>query len=515
MNRDPRYDILFEPVPIGPVTAKNRFYQVPHCNGMGFKWPQSHAKMREVKAEGGWAVICTEECMIHPTSDGTPYPQGRLWDEGDVELLALFADGVHRHGALAGVELVHHGQAIPNLFTREYPIAPCDHVNWHNDPVQARAMDKADIRALRQWHRQAAKRAKRADIDLVYVYAAHDLALPQHFLSRRRNQRSDEYGGSLKNRARLLRELIEDTKDTVGDRCGVVVRFAVDERVGPDGITAEAEAPEVIEMLGELPDMWDVNISDFSKDAPTSQFQTEGHQEPYVAFVKTLTTKPVVGVGWFTSPDTMASQVRRGVLDMIGCARPSIADPFLPKKIEEGRIDDIRECIACNICVGWGVERGVPMRCTQNPSVGEEWRRDWHPERIPAKGSDDSVLVVGAGPAGLEAARARPARLRRYPRRSYDRAGRPRQPGEPAPRSCAVGAGARLAGGADPEDAQRRGLSRQPADPGGGAGGGVRSCDDRHRGGVASRRCRTCQHQADPRLRRRSRVRARGRHAGR
>ena len=406
MNRDPRYDILFEPVPIGPVTAKNRFYQVPHCNGMGFKWPQSHAKMREVKAEGGWAVICTEECMIHPTSDGTPYPQGRLWDEGDVELLALFADGVHRHGALAGVELVHHGQAIPNLFTREYPIAPNDHVNRHNDPVQARAMDKADIRALRDWHRKAALRAKRADIDLVYVYAAHDLALPQHFLSRRRNQRSDEYGGSLKNRARLLRELIEDTKDAVGDRCGVVVRFAVDERAGPDGITAEAEAPEVIEMLGELPDMWDVNISDFSKDAPTSQFLTEGHQEPYVAFVKTLTTKPVVGVGWFTSPDTMASQVRRGVLDMIGCARPSIADPFLPKKIEEGRIDDIRECIACNICVGWGVERGVPMRCTQNPSVGEEWRRDWHPERIAAKGSEDSVLVVGAGPAGLEAARA-------------------------------------------------------------------------------------------------------------
>ena len=91
---------------------------------------------------------------------------------------------------------------------------------------------------------------------------------------------------------------------------------------------------------------------------------------------------------------------------MIGCARPSIADPFLPRKIEEGRIDDIRECIACNICVGWGVERGVPMRCTQNPSVGEEWRRGWHPERIAAKGSNASVLVVGAGPAGLEAARA-------------------------------------------------------------------------------------------------------------
>ena len=81
MTRDALYDVLFEPVKIGPVTARNRFYQVPHCNGMGFNWPQTHAKMREAKAEGGWAVICTEECMIHPTSDYTPEPQARLWDD--------------------------------------------------------------------------------------------------------------------------------------------------------------------------------------------------------------------------------------------------------------------------------------------------------------------------------------------------------------------------------------------------------------------------------------------------
>ncbi|MDE1959803.1 MAG: FAD-dependent oxidoreductase, partial [Xanthomonadaceae bacterium] len=107
----------------------------------------------------------------------------------------------------------------------------------------------------------------------------------------------------------------------------------------------------------------------------------------------------------FTSPDTMVSQIRRGVLDLIGAARPSIADPFLPRKIEEGRIDDIRECIGCNICVS-GDMTSSPIRCTQNPTMGEEWRRDWHPERIPAARSARRVLVVGAGPAGLEAARA-------------------------------------------------------------------------------------------------------------
>jgi dimethylamine/trimethylamine dehydrogenase len=158
-------------------------------------------------------------------------------------------------------------------------------------------------------------------------------------------------------------------------------------------------------MLAELPDLWDVNVSDWHNDSVTSRFADEGYQEEYIAFVKKLTTKPVVGVGRFTSPDAMVSQIRRGILDMIGAARPSIADPFLPRKIEEGRLDDIRECIGCNMCVS-GDFTMTPMRCTQNPTMGEEWRRGWHPEIIAGKASDDSVLVVGAGPAGLECARA-------------------------------------------------------------------------------------------------------------
>ncbi len=113
----------------------------------------------------------------------------------------------------------------------------------------------------------------------------------------------------------------------------------------------------------------------------------------------------MVGVGRYTSPDAMVSLVKRGVLDFIGAARPSIADPFLPKKIEEGRLDDIRECIGCNICVS-GDYLATPIRCTQNPTMGEEWRKGWHPERIPPKESEDRILIVGAGPAGLECARA-------------------------------------------------------------------------------------------------------------
>ncbi|HWA47268.1 MAG TPA: FAD-dependent oxidoreductase [Dongiaceae bacterium] len=408
MARDPRYDILFQPVKIGPVTAKNRFFQVPHCNGMGHGQPHSHAAMRGMKAEGGWAVVSTEECEIHPSGDVAPYVEARLWDDHDIPHNALMCEAVHKHGALAAVELVHNGPSASNLYSREVPIGPVHQItNYH--PFQARAMDREDIRNYRRWHREAAVRAKKAGFDIVYCYAGHDLSMPMHFLQKRRNTRADEYGGSLENRVRLFREIIEDAKETVGDSCGIAVRFAVDEMIGPDGITSDGEAREVVEMLAELPDLWDVNISNWKYDSWTSRFSEEGYQEKYVAFVKKLTSKPVVGVGRFTSPDTMVSQIKRGVLDMIGAARPSIADPFLPKKIEQGRLDDIRECIGCNICVS-GDMTITPMRCTQNPTQGEEWRKGWHPEIIPARQSQDRILVVGAGPSGLEAARALGAR---------------------------------------------------------------------------------------------------------
>jgi dimethylamine/trimethylamine dehydrogenase len=358
-----------------------------------------------MKAEGGWAVVCTEECMIHPSSDYSPEPQARLWDDHDVKCLALMTDAVHAHGALAGVQLAHNGVGSQNQYTRLKPLGPSHQAGIVGVPAQTRGMDKSDIREFRRWHRKAALRAKQAEADIVYVYAGHDSTLLMHFLQRRRNRRSDEYGGTLENRVRLLREVLEDTKEAVGDRCGVAVRLAVDELMGAEGITSDGEGREIVEMLAELPDLWDVNVSNWENDSLTSRFGEEGHQEPFVAFVKQVTTKPVVGVGWFTSPDTMAAQIRRGVLDMIGAARPSIADPYLPKKIEEGRLDEIRECIGCNICVS-GQLTFTPMRCTQNPTTGEEWRRGWHPERIAPKGSDSKVLVVGAGPAGLEAARA-------------------------------------------------------------------------------------------------------------
>ena len=403
VSRDPRYDVLFEPVQIGPVTAPNRFYQTPQCNGMGRNYPTAMAVMRGVKAEGGWGVVFAEQCDFHFTSDN---PRNvRLWDGQDVPILARMVEQVHKHGALAGLMLAHNGYVTPNLISREPPFSPSARASFGIYPSHTRSMDKSDIKALHRWQRASALNARVAGYDIVNIYAAHDLALPMHFLSRRHNTRTDEYGGSLENRVRLLRELIEITKDAIGNTCAVGVRFSVDELMGPGGITCDGEGREVVELLADIPDLWDVNVSRWQNDSISSRFGEEGSQEPYVSFVKSVTSKPVVGVGRFTSPDTMVSQVKRGILDLIGAARPSIADPFLPAKIRDGRSDDIRECIGCNVCITNNYLM-APIRCTQNPTMGEEWRRGWHPERINARSTEDTVLIVGAGPAGLEAARA-------------------------------------------------------------------------------------------------------------
>jgi dimethylamine/trimethylamine dehydrogenase len=259
-------------------------------------------------------------------------------------------------------------------------------------------MTRADIDTFRAWHNAAALRAVEAGFDIVYVYANHGYLL-NNFLSPHINTRSDEYGGSAINRVRLVREVIEQTIETVGHRCAVAVRYSVPAEIESD----PDELFEMFESIAELPDLWDITVTDYKLEMGSSRFVKEASNQAAVAKIKSLTTKPVVSVGRFTSPDTMLSQIKNGIQDFIGAARPSIADPFLPSKIDQGRIGDIRECIGCNICYAHDT-LGSPIRCTQNPTMGEEWRRGWHPDRVPPRHADESVLVIGSGPAGLEAA---------------------------------------------------------------------------------------------------------------
>ncbi len=411
MARDPRHDILFEPVPIGPKTLRNRFYQSPHCTSFGAELPGPQAQIRAMKAEGGWAAVNTEFCSIHPSSDSRPLVSARLWDAEDARNLGRMAELAHEHGALAGVELWHGGCVAGNLESR----LPARSVSQMTDEslysTSCYELDKAGIREIEGWYVAAAKRARDVGFDMINIEGAECGALTQHFLMSKFNRRRDEYGGSLANRARFWLEVTEQVREAVGDDCAVTMRLCVDTLNGnPLGIRAAEEAYEFIELGDHLVDFWDLQAGGYvaaewaGDDAVASRFAGEFSHREYIEAVRGATSKPIAAVGRFTNPDTMAEAIRSGVLDIIAAARPSIADPFLPQKIEEGRYDEIRECIGCNICAS-RFALGAPIVCTQNATLGEEFRRGWHPERFArATNAEKTVLVLGAGPAGMECA---------------------------------------------------------------------------------------------------------------
>ena len=365
--------------------------------------PGGQARHRSTKAEGGWAAVNTEYCAISPDSDETPFISARLWDDGDVGALSLMCDEVHEHGALAGVELHHSGVHCPR---REYRLPAIGPSQLASDYllVTPKAMELEDIRRVQSDWAAAARRAREAGFDIVYVYGAHSY-LPMQFLSPFYNRRTDEYGGSLENRARFWLELLERTREAVDGECTVATRISV-AALSPYGVELE-EGLEFVRLADHLVDLWDVAVgsaTEWSKDSGASRFFEQGWQLEWTKHVREATAKPIVGVSRLTDPDQMAEIVSSGVWDVIGAARPSIADPFLPRKIEEGRLDEIRECIGCNICIPKS-DPGGNIGCTQNATAGEEFRRGWHPERFePADNADNDVLVVGAGPAGMECA---------------------------------------------------------------------------------------------------------------
>ncbi|MCP3426936.1 FAD-dependent oxidoreductase [Rothia sp. AR01] len=411
-----RYSILFEPIRLGPKWAKNRFWQTPHASGFGSDHPSSQAKYRETKAEGGWGVVFTEATSIAPEVDKSPAPLARLWDDGDVRNLRCVAESIQKHGALAGIELEYHSSIGymtegRGLLARGVDPVPGDSalaVPYAGSLVE---LEVEDIEELKQLHVESALRAKEAGFDLITLHCGHAASLLAHFLIPYYNTRTDEYGGSFENRIRFTRETLHAVREAVGNDVAVGMRFGVDTLdapfgLGDRGIRQDGEAPQFIEAMDDLVDYWDLVIGgfDWAQDAQSSRTAAENHEAKYVAHLKSHTAKPVVNVGRFNSPDTMVDVINSGQCDIIGAARAAISDPFLPEKVRSGSIEDIRECIGCNICVSRDIGMGR-IQCTQNATIGEEFRRGWNPELfIPAANKENDVLVIGSGPAGMECA---------------------------------------------------------------------------------------------------------------
>ena len=400
-----RYAPLFTPLRIGPKTAPNRFYGVPYAGGWSMHELNLDLAHRRMRAEGGWGVVCTGEVMVAREGVADMIDGLELFDDADARAIAPIAEAIHEFGALAGIELVHYG-GIASPRTWRMPALAVSQMQsdalFFSSAV-GQTMTRDDIRRVQDEWVAAARRSRDAGFDIVYVHAAHS-GQPMQFLAPYYNQRTDEYGGALENRARFLLELLERMRTEIGDDTAIGVRFAI-EALGPGGLEID-EALHTMRLADHLVDLWDIAIGGLSnsdRDLTPSRLYEEGASLQWSARAKEATAKPVVGSGRFTDADLMLRTIASGELDFIGAARPGIADPFLPRKLAAGEFGRIRECIGSNHCAYSEVQ--YTFGCSQNATAGEEHRRGWHPERFTrASNADRPVLIVGGGPAGLECA---------------------------------------------------------------------------------------------------------------
>ncbi|MGO1543209.1 MAG: FAD-dependent oxidoreductase [Gulosibacter sp.] len=416
MTLNERYSVLFEPIQVGPHTAKNRFWSTPHAIGYGIDNVASQAGVRANRAAGGWGVVFTEANTISPDMDKTPFKMSRLWDEGDVRNQRFVASEIKRNGALAGIELEYNVSVSPMTEGRGLEPKGLGGSMGESGMLVPYAgtlmeLDRDGIEEIMQIYVSATLRARDAGYDLVTFHCGHAASIISRFLIPYFNTRTDEYGGSVENRTRFIREMLIAVREAAGPDIAFGLRLGVDTLdapigLGDRGIRANGDTPQIIQALDDLVDYWDFvpGVEDWGIDAQSSRTVGENHQKPYVDGLKAYTAKPVVNVGRFNSPDTMVDVLNNGQCDFIGAARAGIADPFLPEKVRTGNIEDIRECIGCNICVSRDVV-SMPLQCTQNATAGEEYRRGWKPEEFSlAKNRESDVLIIGAGPAGMECA---------------------------------------------------------------------------------------------------------------
>ncbi len=405
MSRDSRHDILFEPVQIGPKHLRNRFYQAPHCTSYGSDLPGAQAYLRAMKAEGGWAAVNTEFCSVHPSSDSLPLVSARLWDDADIERLSLTADLAHEHDALAGVELWHGGCVVGNLESR----LPARSVSQMTDES---LYSSSCYRARQGGHprdpglvrrRRAARRSGRVrhhQRPRGGVRRDHP-ALPDGEVqpAHRRVRGLDRQPGAVLGRDHRTRAR-GGRRSRPRSRLACAWTPSTTARSGsgrPRRPTGSSSSPTPSWTSGTCRPAAGWRPSGPATTSSPRASLASSRTATTIAAARTATNKPVAAVGRFTNPDTMAEAVRSGVIDIIAAARPSIADPFLPRKIEEGRYDEIRECIGCNVCAS-RFPQAAPIICTQNATLGEEFRRGWHPERFDAGRRTPTAMCWSSAP---------------------------------------------------------------------------------------------------------------------
>ena len=401
-----KFPHLSSPITIGRVTFRNRMFSAPmggtDITNDGCIGPKSTA-FYELRGKGGAAAVTVSECMVHPKTDGSHAYHLDTTILNSLAAATYTADAIHRHGAVPSLELSHSGMYAGTYMTDKtkqhemHQWGACDTVRA--DGVKVKALSEEMIQEIVEAYGQTAALAKRAGFGMIMIHGGHGWLLNQ-FLSPYFNKRTDKYGGSLENRCRLAKEVLQSVREAVG--AGFPIEFRMSGSELFEGGYDLEEGVRIAQELESYIDLLHVSAGTYQRgfgDTHPSMFKEHGCNVYLAAEIKKHVAIPVATIGALNDPEQMEEIIASGKADVVYMARALLADPFLPRKIMGNRDDEIVKCLRCFTCMA---ERAATStrRCTVNPLIGREIEGD---EVMPAA-VKKKVLVAGGGPGGLYAA---------------------------------------------------------------------------------------------------------------
>ena len=402
-----KYPKLFTPLKVGTLTFRNRLLSGPNMmcalNPDGSPTDYMVGYYAE-KAKGGVAQVTVGDTPVEER--GFTTPRHPILTQKTVQKWSEVARAITQHGAIASIELNHGGRISNTAVTGFQTVGPIDEVKLNG--TQVKGATKADLEEIANAFGEAAKVAMQAGFQMVMLHGAHGWLLDQ-MLSPKFNTRTDEFGGSLENRARFPLMVIAAVRKAVGPK------VPIEYRIGPELTEGGLSMDEVVQFCLLIEDKVElIHVSagldtdpNFAVKTHPTMFLPHMPNVKYAAEVKKHVTKcPVVTVGSVVTPAEAEQVLEDGKADAIAMVRSLIADPFLPQKAREGHDEDIRPCLRCLDCLT-GMQTKTKFACAVNPRTGHEFRLDATEKPVQRR---KTVLIAGGGPGGLEAAATAAAR---------------------------------------------------------------------------------------------------------
>lgn len=398
---------LFRPLQIGPVLVRNRIASSAHVTNFAVdgRPNERHAYYLTEKSKGGIGLVIMEAIRVHPTSHPGSKAIGG-YDQRSLPGLRMVAEMVHQHGAKIFVQILHMGRQTVSTETQRPLWAPSA-LPCPTKKEIPHAMSKEEIREVVDGFAYSTKLAKDAGFDGVEIHGAHGYLI-QQFMSPFSNQRTDEYGGTLENRLRFAREVIDAVREAAGTDIAVGIRLSGDE-FSDGGLTLD-DMQEIAPLLARSGKLNFINVSHCNYNGLSFATMIPDMHFPFAPFIylaagikQVVPDLPIFTVGRIVDPVQADQIIGNHQADVVCLTRATLCDPELPNKAREGRFDEIRNCVGCNQgCVGM-MHRGFPITCLQNPTVGRE--KELGCGTLDRVSQPKKVVVVGGGPAGMEAAR--------------------------------------------------------------------------------------------------------------